>query len=325
MDFYGQISQQIREIFHRYTPLVEPLSLDEAFLDVRGSLQLFGTSEVIGRRIQAGISAELNLPCSVGVAPNKFLAKLASDLEKPEGFVVVPANEIREFLDPLDIERLWGVGRVTCDKLHQLGVRKIGHLHTRSPEWLRTNLGNVGEHLGNLAAGVDHRDVVPTREAKSISHETTFVTDIEDRDLLRTWLLELTEQVAWRLRKQELVARTVHLKLRYSDFHTITRSISVESPTDVTELFWRTVDRLFCERLPSRRLCVRLIGMGLSGLEANRKHQKMLFGEDVVERHAQLDQVADDIRARFGSQALKRALGVKSDGEMRRRHDETPP
>ena len=311
MDFYGQISQQIREIFHRYTPLVEPLSLDEAFLDVRGSRQLFGSSETIGHLIQEDISRELNLIASVGVAPNKFLAKLASDLRKPRGFVVVPPDEINEFLDPLEIERLWGVGRVTCEKLHGLGVRTIGQLRQRSPDWLQRNLGNVGQHLWNLSSGIDDRSVVPTREAKSISHETTFAKDIEDRELLRTWLLELTEQVAWRVRKQQLLARTVQLKLRYSDFHTITRSQSVDSPTDVTDVFWRIVDQLFCERLPPRRLCVRLIGMGVSGLEASRQQQRMLFDEETVERHAPLDQVADDIRARFGSQALKRGRGVR--------------
>jgi DNA polymerase IV len=310
MEFYGKISQQIREIFHRYSPLVEPLSLDEAFLDVRGSQQLFGTAETIGRRIQTDISTELNLPASVGVAPNKFLAKLASDLEKPKGFVVVPSDTINEFLDPLEIERLWGVGRVTCEKLHGLGLRTIGQLRQRTPDWLQRNLGNVGQHLWNLASGIDDRSVVPSREAKSISHETTFATDIEDSELLRTWLLELTEQVAWRVRKQQLSARTIHLKLRYSDFHTITRSQSVESPTDVTDVFWRTVDQLFCERLPPRRLCVRLIGMGVSGFEPNRKQQQMLFGEETDGRLSQLDQVTDNIRARFGSKALKRGRGV---------------
>lgn len=310
MEHYGAISQQIREIFHRYTPLVEPLSLDEAFLDVSGSVQLFGNAEQIGHRIQDEIATELELPASVGVAPNKFLAKLASDLEKPRGFVVVDAAAVRTFLAPLEIERLWGVGRVTCEKLHRLGIRRIGQLQDKSEAWLQRALGNLGAHLGRLARGEDQRSVVPTREAKSISHETTFSTDLEDRETLRTWLLELTEQVAWRVRRQELLAGTIHLKVRYADFHTITRSQALDAPTDVTEVLWRTVDQLFRDKLPARRLCVRLIGMGVSALESRGRQQQVLFAETET-RLSQLDQVTDTIRAKFGRQALRRGRGVE--------------
>ena len=198
IQYYAEVSRQIHAIFERYTPLVEPLSLDEAFLDVTGSEHLFGTAESIGGRIKEDIRAELRLVASVGVAPNKFLAKIASDVNKPDGFVVVPPESVQQFLDPLPVGRLWGVGRVTGHTFQQLGVDTIGQLRTLSLAALEQLAGRVGVRLWNLARGVDDRKVVPDREAKSISHETTFAADLTDPETLRAWLLELTEQVARR-------------------------------------------------------------------------------------------------------------------------------
>lgn len=317
MSFYGEVSERIREIFQRYTPLVEPLSLDEAFLDVSACLRLFGSAENIGKRIQGEIHQELGLPSSVGIAPNKFLAKLASDLRKPAGFVVVPADGIQEFLDPLDVTRLWGVGRVTAQKLQQMQIRSILDLRQRTLEWLAARFGKVGEHLHQLSHGIDNRQVVPERAAKSISHETTFAEDLCDEELLRSWLLDLTDQVAGRLRRQQLTAKTVHLKLRYADFHTITRSQSLPQPSNLTDLLWRTVDGLFTEKRPARRLIVRLLGMGVSGLtDKESKKQSLLFDEadsdgPGEQRQAKLDSVTDDIRAKFGKQSLKRGRGIR--------------
>ena len=218
MDYYAQVSRQIREIFHRFTPLMEPLSLDEAFLDVTGSVGLFGTPVEIGRQIKREIQERLQLIASVGVAPNKFLAKIASDLEKPDGFVVIDPGSVQEFLDPLPVERLWGVGRQTGKLFERLHVRTIAQLRQLPPDVLHSHLGQHGEHLRQLAHGMDDRKVVPDREAKSISHETTFATDIADLNVLRAWLLELTEQVARRLRRHELRGRVVHLKVRFRRF-----------------------------------------------------------------------------------------------------------
>jgi DNA polymerase-4 len=198
MGHYAEISDQIREIFLRYTPLVEPLSLDEAFLDVHGTEQLFGPPVVVARRIKQDIWQETQLVASVGVAPNKFLAKIASDLEKPDALVVVDPDGVQQFLDPLPVGRLWGVGRVTGGTLERMGVVTIGVLRRLAPETLAEHFGSQGEHFWKLANGIDDRTVVPDREAKSISHETTFPADIRDRETLRAWVLELAEHVGRR-------------------------------------------------------------------------------------------------------------------------------
>jgi DNA polymerase-4 len=307
MDFYAEVSRQIRHIFDRYTPLVEPLSLDEAFLDVTGSTGLFGPAPVIGQRIKRDIQQELRLVASVGVAPNKFLAKIASDLNKPDGFLVVELDRIQEFLDPLPVGRLWGVGRVSNGVLERSGIRTIGQLRAQSPQLLRQNFGKTGDHLWQLAHGIDDRPVVPDREAKSISHETTFATDIDDLEVLRTWLLELTEQVARRLRRHQLRGRTVQLKIRFADFSTITRSQTLAQATNVSMELWQTADELLTQRLPQGRLSVRLLGMGVSGLDGTGQQQRTLFDDDGHTKQTQLDAVADQIRERFGTTGLERA------------------
>ncbi len=307
MGYYAQVSDQIRGIFERYTPLVEPLSLDEAFLDVTGSEALFGSSVEIGRRIQQEIRETLRLTASVGVAPNKFLAKIASDLEKPDGFVVIDPARIQEFLDPLPVGRLWGVGRVTGQAFERLGIRTIGQVRQLPAETLVQHFGQHGQHLGQLAHGLDDRRVVPDREARSISHETTFAHDLEDMEALRAWLMRLTEELAWRLRRQGLKGRTIQLKVRYHDFHTVTRAHTLPQPTNVTQEIWDAATKLLAHRLPSRRLKVRLLGVGISGLEHARQARQSLF-ED--EEQARLDATADQIRARYGAGALQRGSGL---------------
>jgi DNA polymerase-4 len=307
MDYYAEVSRQIRQIFDRYTPLVEPLSLDEAFLDVRGSEKLFGPAPGIGRRIKQDIKRELRLVASVGVAPNKFLAKIASDLQKPDGFLIVEPGRVQEFLDPLPIGRLWGVGRAAEGVLERLGVRTIGQLRAEPVELVRQHFGKAGDHLWELAHGVDERPVVPDREAKSISHETTFATDIEDLEVLRAWLLELTEQVARRLRRHQLRGRTVQLKLRFADFCTITRSRTLAQATNVTMELWRAADELLIQRLPRRQLEVRLLGMGVSGFDGSGQQQRMLFDEEGHQKQTQLDAVTDQIREQYGPAGLGRA------------------
>ena len=187
ISYYAEISSQIRAIFDRFTPLVEPLSLDEAFLDVTGSESLFGPAIQVGQQIKQAVRQETQLVVSVGVAPNKFLAKIASDLQKPDGFVVVEPDRIQEFLDPLPVERLWGVGRQGSKVFQRLGIRTISQLRQWPVELLKHHFGTHGEHLWQLAHGIDDRRVVPEREAKSISHETTFETDIFDQEVLRAW------------------------------------------------------------------------------------------------------------------------------------------
>lgn len=316
---YAEVSRQIREIFERFTPLVEPLSLDEAFLDVTGSEHLFGSAVEIGRKIKQAVCEETGLVVSVGVAPNKFLAKIASDLKKPDALVIVEPDRVQEFLDPLPIERLWGVGRQGSKVFQRLNIRTIGQLRQWSVEALRGRFGANGEHLWQLARGTDDRQVVPEREAKSISHETTFEKDIDDLDVLRAWLVDLTEQVGWRLRRYGLRGRTVHLKVRFADFSTITRSQTLPEPTDITHELWKAAEEMLCQRLPDGHLPVRLLGMGVSGLNDTGIVQGFLFDQEQRKKQAGLDAVSDQIRERFGSSALRRAASFsrpqEADGE----------
>lgn len=310
LDYYADVSRQIRDIFYHFTPLVEPLSLDEAFLDAAGSESLFGSSVEIGRQIKQRISANLNLVASVGVAPNKFLAKVASDLEKPDGFVVVEPDRVQQFLDPLEVGRLWGVGRVTGDVLKRLGVRTIRDVRSLSLETLRHHFGDHGQHLSDLSRGIDERRVVPDREAKSISHETTFAEDIDDLEVLRAWALELTEQVSRRLRRQRLLGRTVQLKVRFSDFRTITRSITLSRGTCVTQEIWQTIDQMLTTRLPLAHLPIRLIGVGVSGFGNTMHTQRTFFDDSDHIAQTDLDEASDQIRAKFGTASIGRASGL---------------
>jgi DNA polymerase-4 len=312
MDHYAKVSREIREIFDRFTPLVEPLSLDEAFLDVTGSEGLYGPSADIAKRIKQEIRSQARLVASVGVAPNKFLAKIASDLEKPDGFVVVDPQRVQEFLDPLPVGRLWGVGKVSGKAFEKLGITTIGQLRRLPVETLEGHFGKSGRHFWQLAHGVDDRRVVPDRDAKSISHETTFARDIRDIEILRAWLMELTEQVARRLRHYRLVGQTVQLKLRFADFQTITRRKTLEEPTNITEEIWQAAAELLTRRVentPSgaRHQAVRLLGVGMTGLENESSRQGNLFDDGRRVKQQKLDQVTDKIRDRFGASSLRRA------------------
>ena len=305
--YYAQVAQRIRDIFHRYTPLVEPLSLDEAFLDVLHSHRLFGDAVEIGRRIKSDIRNELKLTASVGVAPNKFLAKVASDIGKPDGFLVVNAADAQSFLDPLPVTKLWGVGKVGNRQLEKLGIRTIGELRAHPRALLDDIFGSWGKQLWELAQGTDDRAVVPDHKAKSVSHETTFAEDITDVEALRGWLLDLTRQVATRLRCNQLRGRTVHVKIRFSNFRTITRSHTLPQSTDITQELWNTGLPLLLKNLPQRHGGVRLLGFSVSGFDAVDSHQADLFSEPAMVKQAQLDTVSDWIHARFGPAAIARA------------------
>jgi DNA polymerase IV len=308
--YYAEISTQIREIFERFTPLVEPLSLDEAFLDVTGSEHLFGSAVAIAQQLKELIRREIRLVVSVGVAPNKFLAKIASDLKKPDALVVVDPEKVQEFLDPLPVERLWGVGKQGSKVFQKLGIRTISQLRQYPLDVLQSRFGMSGEHLWQLAHGIDDRAVVPERDAKSISNETTFEHDIDDLEVLRSWLMELTEQVGWRLRRYQLRGRTVQLKVRFADFSLITRSQTLPASTDITQELWEKANEMLCNRVPSGHLPVRLIGMGVSGLDDRGIVQGMLFDQDARERHAQLDTVTDEVKERFGRGAIQRGSSL---------------
>jgi DNA polymerase-4 len=315
MQLYAEVSRQIREIFFRYTPLVQPLALDEAFLDVTASEKLFGSAEKVGLQIKQAIEDELQLVASVGVAPNKFVAKIASDVNKPNGFVLVEENEVQTFLDPLPVSRLWGAGKATVEVFDRMGIRTIAQLRRQSADWLVARFGKFGEHLWQLANGIDERDVVVDSQAKSISNETTFSQDIANREVLEATLLHLTEQVAWRLRKSGLKGRTVQLKLRYPDFRLITRAHTMVESTDNTNILWNVVRDLLHHNWQGRP-AIRLVGMGVSGLQSehDQPQQADLFAQQDA-RLSELDRISDNINARFGPSTLHRGRTTKSSTE----------
>ncbi len=311
MALYVEVSRQIRDIFQHYTPEMEPLSLDEAFLDVSASERLFGDAVKIGRKVKNEIARELSLIASVGIAPTKFVAKIASDIDKPNGFMVIQAHEVQAFLDPLPVGRLWGVGKVTGSEFERLGIYTIKQLRQQPQEALQYRFGKFGKALWNLAQGIDPRKVVPDSQAKSISNETTFAVDISDRKLLRNRLLELTEQVAFRLRQQEVYAGTVQIKLRFADFKTITRSMSLTIHTQTTKELWNVAQDLLTTALVGRPRAIRLLGMGASGLnyQASIARQADLFGDPEQEKQREIDRLADDIKGRFGAASIRRGVG----------------
>ena len=304
--FYAEISQQLHAIFQRYTPQIEPLALDEAFLDVTASEKLFGPASGTGRAIKQAILDELQLVASVGLGPNKYIAKLASDIDKPDGFVVVREEEVREFLAPLPISRIWGVGKVAARTFEKLGIRTIGQLRSYTPQILRQHFGSSGEQFLRLANGVDDRPVVSEHEAKSISNETTFAVDVSDPAVLHEWLHALTEQVAHRLRAHELKGRTVQIKVRFADFTTLTRAQSLPAVTDVTAEFWRVVQYLFAQRLPKPLPPVRLVGVGVSNFGEEESVQEDLFVSQENLRQRKLDSLLDEMHTRFGKPVVSR-------------------
>ncbi len=313
MDRYAEVSHTIRAIFEKYTPLVEPISLDEAFLDVTDSTNLFGSAEEIGRAIKREILEQTHLTASVGIAPNKFLAKLASDLKKPDGFVVITEQNKQQILDPLPVGSIWGVGQVTERTLKSRGIHTIGRLRQSSLEELQSIVGNGAIDLQSLARGEDDRDVEPDRQCKSLSSEQTFTTDISDTTILLSVLLEQVEEVAQRLRQERLKARTVTLKLRYGDFRTVTRSDTLSEATNVTRTLWATAEQVFRQWHARSGGPLRLLGFGVSGLTPEQAGQQMLFRDPEQEKLKRLDQVVDKIRDRYGKRAAHR--GGQPSGE----------
>src|SRR5262245_21901718 len=302
---YVEVSKQIMGVFRRYTDLVEPLSIDEAFLDITGSIALFGRPDQIARSIKNEIRESTGLTASIGLAPNKFLAKIASDIRKPDGFMVVEEQDIETFLRDLPISRLWGVGPKTEQRLQELGFRTIGNLAAAKRESLVQMLGSLGEHLFHLSRGHDERPVVSNWEPKSISSETTFDEDTADRELLLRTILELADHVAQRLRKDNYRARKVTLKLRYSSFSTHTKQQSLDRQVQTGEEIAAVARTLFAQ-FPLKQK-IRLIGVAAGDLhrEGADPQQLALFREP-AESKEKLSRTVDEIKEKFGSDAVRR-------------------
>jgi DNA polymerase IV len=294
---YKAHSNRFREILLAVTPLVEPISLDEAFLDVSGAHLLFGEPEAIARKVRREVQDGIGVRCSVGVAPTKLVAKLASAGAKPDGMVVVRADDVDTYLDPLPVRALWGVGEKTAETLGRLGVRTVGDLG-RTPVGVLARL--MGEQLArdlrDLARGVDERTVVPYEAPKSVSHEETFDRDLDDqRELLRE-VLSLSQRVAARLREDGFRARTVTLKIRLANFTTLTRSRTLASASDVAADLYQVVGELFAA-LPGARRRVRLLGVAATGLVQAGEEQLVMLRS---ERWGDVERAVDRIDRRFG-------------------------
>lgn len=306
---YKEVSSQMHRIFSDYTPVIEPLSLDEAFLDVTGSTRLFGPAAAIGQKIKERIRDELGLTVSVGVAHNKFLAKLVSDLSKPDGFFVVDPDRVQELLDPLDVRRIWGIGEKTARRLYSLNIKTIKELRSLDETSLAGLFGSFGHQLYRLARGIDNRPVESSREVKSVGRETTFAVDVKNRDDLERTLLELSCDVGRSLRKEGLKGRTVTLKIKYNDFKTITRSKTMEIPTNLDKVIFSEACRLL-ENLMVKP--VRLAGVSVHNFVSKEEGQMVLF-EEPLSAEEKLSTVMDLIKDKFGDNSITRArlLGAK--------------
>ena len=294
---YRAHSHRFREVLLAVTPLVEPLSLDEAFLDVSGARRLFGDPPAIAAKVRADVLAEVGVTCSVGVAPTKLVAKIASQAAKPDGVVVVPDDGVTAFLEPLPVERLWGVGEKTLELLHRIGVRTIADLAATSVPVLGRLLGDrAASGLRDLARGIDERDVVPYQPPKQVSNEETFERDLDDDAEIFRELLALAHKVGGRLREDGYRARTVVLKVRSSTFTTVTRSRTLPDATDVATDLFRVAGDLY-RALPGERHRIRLLGIAATNLVPAGAEQLALLHPD---RWGDVERALDRVDRRFG-------------------------
>jgi DNA polymerase-4 len=309
---YAAVSREIMAVFREVTPEVEPLSLDEAFLDVSGAIRRLGPPASIARLIRASVREQYGLTCSVGVATTKFVAKLASTVSKPDGMRVVRAGEVLEFLHPLPVAALWGVGDKTGEVLARFGLRTVGDIARTPSATLQRELGTaVGAHLAALAWGRDPRPVVPRVLDKSIGAEETFATDVDDPVVIRRELLRLSERTARGLRAGAWMARTVVVKLRLANFRTITRSKTLPEPTDVARMIYRTACALYAGSGLDPRARLRLVGVRATGLiPAGSTATQLALGE-APESWRDAEQAVDKIAGRFGPGTVRPAALVR--------------
>lgn len=310
---YAHVSAAVMAIFRSITPLVEPLSLDEAFLDVAGARRLYGSPTSIAEIIRARVHDEQGITCSVGIASTKFVAKLASTAAKPDGYIVVPKDKTVAFLHPLPVGSLWGVGEKTEQALTRLGLFTVGDVATTPLTTLQRALGDsLGAHLAALAWGTDERQVVPDEPEKSIGAEETFARDIDDPDVIKRELLRLSEKVARRMRHQGVVGRTVSLKVRFADFTTITRSRTLGDPTDVAREIYAVVSGLY-DALRLQRARLRLVGVRLEGLRDADDASKQLLIDAPERDWRDAERAVDRAAAKFGADAVRPARLVGPD------------
>jgi DNA polymerase-4 len=314
MKRYKEISNKVFSIFQKYTPLVEPLSLDEAFLDVTSSRKLFGTAEDIARQIRKQVFEEIGLTISAGVASSKLVAKIASDIDKPDGLTIVYDGGEAEFLAPLPIKRLWGVGKKTQETLVLLGVHTIGDIAGLSLKLLEQKFGKHGKHLHLSALGLDERDVETEHETKSVGHEFTFDADLTEIEAIRRELLELSGMVAKRLRHYQLKGKTITLKVKYHDFRQVTRSSTINEHTADSKRIYQEVLQLL-KKTDAGKQPARLLGISVSGLKLDGgSNQQLLFPEmQTSKKREEINKALDAIQKKYGSTAILPGRLIKGD------------
>jgi nucleotidyltransferase/DNA polymerase involved in DNA repair len=302
---YREISRRVFAILDEFSPIVEPLSIDEAFLDLTGTEKLLGAAETVARRLKERVKTQTGLTASVGAAPNKFLAKLASDLQKPDGLVVIRAQDAETLLAPFPVTKIWGIGPAMASRLKLLGISTIGDLQHFPQDVLHQQLGDEAGHFLRLAHGLDDRPVIADRGAKSIGQEQTFETDVGSPDEVCRVLIEQVDQVARRVRKHRLLARTITLKIRFGDFQTITRSRTLPHATDSTVELEAMALEMWNQWVGKSFRPVRLIGATASQF-IEEPIQQSLFVDTEHERQKRVDTVADEISERFGKDSIRR-------------------
>jgi DNA polymerase-4 len=300
---YREVSAQLMAIFESVTELVEPLSVDEAFLDVTGAIRRLGAPRGIGEMIRRRVAAELGITASVGIAESKFVAKIASTRCKPDGLLQIGPDETVPYLHSLPVGALWGVGAKTVDVLARMGIRTVADVAATPVSTLKRMLGATGEHVYQLSWGIDHRAVTPVRLEKSIGAEETFAVDTGDDALLHRELLRLAHRTASRLRSSGMVARTIALKLRFADFSTITRSRTVQTPVDSAQLIYAVAVQLL-ESVGDRAMAVRLIGVRAEQLEDAARTSLQLSIDRRDENWRAAEQALDEVARKFGSKSV---------------------
>jgi DNA polymerase-4 len=314
MSKYLEASKKFFQICSTYTPLIEPLSIDELFLDVSGCESLSGSSETIGRKIKKRVYQELGLKVSVGIAENKFLAKIATNLGKPDGFYIISSKDIQKILYPLPVSSLWGIGKKTEELLKKSGIYLVEQLARMPDSILENLLGKNGKKIKLLAQGIDESPVTPPSTAKSIGKETTFSTNITEKAILIKELLKISQMVGYTARKKGYKGRTITLKIRFHNFITFNRSKTLENPTHIDDIIFKTVVELL-DKVRHKKGGVRLLGIKLSSLTLGNERKQLKFLRDEEDKKddklEQLTQSLDKIREKFGKKAITRASLLK--------------
>jgi DNA polymerase-4 len=317
MDRYKSVSKKIMSLLREFSPRVEVVSIDEAYVDITGCSRLYGQPHEIAAHIKNKIEDTVNLTCSVGVGPSKFIAKIASDLEKPDGLTILMPEQVPQFLEKMPVYKVPGVGKTTLKQLERMGINTLGDVSKYPEKLLLKRLGKFGRRLMELSTGMDDSPVMPVSRRKSVSSEETLLSDIDDKKVLNNYILEQAASVARQLRKEGVKAKTITLKIKHTDFKQVTRSTTLPVPTQSSETIYQTASMLLNKyRMKTK---IRLIGVGASGLRADSAPAQMSLFKDSKSNNGnweKVDKTVDSITAKYGKDVIKRGSLTKSSHEL---------